>query len=458
MNKTIAAISTPYGKGGISVIRISGDEAIGVAEGMFNPKSGKSLTETEGGRAVFGAIMKSGKQIDDGICIIFRNPHSYTGEDVVEISCHGGILLTERVLEAAFECGAVQAGAGEFTRRAFINGKLSLSQAEAVGLLIDAESDDQISIASAQERGVFKKKADELYERLKNVVTSIYANVDFPDEDLAELTDTEILSELIWLESELDKLCGSYSAVRAVVEGIRTVITGKPNTGKSSLLNRLAGRDRAIVTDIAGTTRDTVEETTKAGRVVLRLCDTAGIRETFDTIERIGVERSIYELRRAELVLAVFDLSHAADDEDLKLIDRLDELDAVKIAVLNKSDISTGNFDRGLIEGKFAHTVELSAKNGNGTDTLTDIIQSMFINGEIDYDNQAIVLNARQNASASRARDFVRVAIKSLGCGFTSDTAGLDLEAALSELSELDGRRVTEEIVDSIFHRFCVGK
>jgi tRNA modification GTPase len=458
MNKTIAAIATAYGKGGISVIRISGDEAIEIASRMFRPSSREQLTEIMGGRAVYGEIIKSGKQIDDGICTVFRAPHSYTGEDVVEISCHGGILITERVLEAAFECGAVQAGAGEFTRRAFFNGKLSLSQVEAVGLLIDAESDEQLSIASAQRRGVFKKKADELYEQLKNVVTSVYAKVDFPDEDLAELSDFEILSVLRTLENELNSLCGSYGAVRAAIEGIRTVIIGKPNTGKSSLLNRLTGRDRAIVTDIAGTTRDTIEETVNIGRVILRLCDTAGIRETTDIVERIGVERSLSELERAELVLALFDLSSPLDREDLALIERLEKSSAEKIAILNKSDISTGEFDRSYIQRKFTHVIDLSAKSGEGFDKLIKIIESLYRSGEIDYDKQAIILNARQNASATRAREYIRGAIKALESGLSPDTAGFDLEAALSELSELDGRRVTEEIVDGIFHRFCVGK
>lgn len=462
MQKTIAAVSTAYGRGGIAVIRISGDDAIAVADKMFRAANGKPLADIASSRAVYGNIIKRGMTIDTGICTIFRAPHSYTGEDVAEISCHGGIMLTEKVLEAAFEAGASPAGAGEFTRRAFTNGKLSLSQAEAVGMMIDAVSEEQLSLAVSHGRGTLKAKADELYERLKTVVTGVYANVDFPDEDLAELSDTEVLDEVRTLESELLTLQGSYRVGRAVVEGIRTVIIGKPNTGKSSLLNRLVGRERAIVTDIAGTTRDTIEETVPCGRVMLRLVDTAGIRESEDVVEKIGVERSLAALDEAELVLVLFDLSRKADCEDELILGRIKGINAAKIAVFNKTDLPE-KFDRAIISSDiFEYTADISAADEynerNGVDKLKELINSLYIDGEIDYNSRAVLTNARQNASVSRALEYVRAAIRELESGFTSDTAGLDLEAALSELSELDGRRVTEEIVDSIFHRFCVGK
>ena len=457
MNNTIAAISTAWGRGGIAVIRISGDDAFRIASEMFRPASGKPIEACGVGRAVYGAILKSGRQIDDGICTLFRAPHSYTGEDTAEISCHGGILLTERVLESAFECGAVQASAGEFTKRAFVNGKISLSQAEAVGMLIDAATDEALSLAAAQERGLFRAKADALYERLKSIVTSVYAGVDFPDEDLALLSASEIKDGLKWLEGELETMCGSWRAVRAVTDGIRTLIVGKPNTGKSSLLNRLVGRERAIVTDIAGTTRDTVEETVKLGKVLLRLCDTAGIRETEDEVERIGVKRTLDELSRAELIFAVFDLSRESDAGDIELIERLKPIGAVKIAILNKSDEDAGRFDVRLLSD-FTHIVTISAKTGEGIDELTSLTERLFEVGELDYDSGAMLLNARQNASASRALGFIRAALESLESGVSADMAGLDIEAALSELGELDGRQVTEDIVDGIFHSFCVGK
>ncbi len=462
MTNTIAAISTAYGRGGIAVIRISGDEAISIAEKMFKAKNGKNVADIQPSHCVWGDIIRGGVRIDDGVCTLFRAPHSYTGEDVVEISCHGGIVLTEKVLEAALECGARLAEAGEFTRRAFTNGKLSLSQAEAVGMLIDAQNEEQLSLAVSHGDGVMKRKADELYEKLKTIVTGVYANVDFPDEDLAELSDTEVLDELSGLEAELSALKSTYRVGRAVCEGIRTVLIGKPNTGKSSLLNRLVGRERAIVTDVAGTTRDTIEETVPCGRIMLRLCDTAGMRETEDTVEKIGVERSIEMLGEAELALVLFDLSKEFDKDDELLLEKLERSTAVKIAVLNKTDL-TPKFDRSRLDcGIFSHTVEICAQNddgaSNGIDALKELICSLYVEGEIDYNSRAVLTNARQNASVSRALEYISAAIAQLKSGFTSDTAGLDVEAALSELSLLDGRRISEEIVDGIFHRFCVGK
>lgn len=452
MNETIAAVSTPYGRGGIAVIRVSGENAIEIAGRVFHPAKQK-LQEIPANKAVHGSIIKNGRVIDDGVCTVFRAPRSYTGEDTAEISCHGGILLTERVLEALFEAGARQAGPGEFTRRAFTAGKLSLTQAEAVGMLIDAENDDQITLAAAQERGVFRRKADELYEKLKNIVTNVYATIDFPDEDLSELSPEALRTALTDLKSELSTLRESYDSARTVTEGVRTVIVGRPNTGKSSLLNRLLGRDRAIVTSVAGTTRDTLEETVRVGHVTLRLVDTAGIHETNDEVERIGVDRSIKALEEAELILAVFDGSEKLNAEDKALIERLAGYKAVKLGVINKSDLGTE------LNLPFDRTVTLSAKTGDGIDELKSAIEDLFRVGDIDkLASNAAVLSARQNASVTRALNYVSSALESLEGGQTPDTAGLELESALTELSELDGRRVTEEIVDGIFHRFCVGK
>lgn len=463
MTNTIAAISTAFGRGGIAVIRISGDKAIDVAEAVFRPSSGKKLSDTASNYCVYGNILKGGQKIDDGMCTVFRAPHSYTGEDTAEICCHGGIILTEKVLEAAFEAGARQADAGEFTKRAFINGKLTLSQAEAVGMLIDAENEEQLSLASSHQNGVLKKKSDELYEKLKMVVTGVYANVDFPDEDLSELSEKQVLDELNIISRDLSALKDSYRVGRAVCEGIKTVLVGRPNTGKSSLLNRLVGRERAIVTDVAGTTRDTIEETVQCGRIILRLCDTAGIRETDDVVERIGVERSLNALGEAELVLAVFDLSSELDGEDRELIEKLKTVKATKIAVFNKSDLSK-KLDTETVKesGLFTRFVTVNASfsdnKQNGVDELKDFICSLYIEGAVDYSTTAVITNARQNSAVTRALQYVDNAREALRLGMTSDTAGFDLEAALTELSELDGRRVTEEIVASIFHRFCIGK
>lgn len=320
-------------------------------------------------------------------------------------------------------------------------------------MLIDAANDDQITLAAAQERGVFRKKADELYEKLKTIVTNVYATIDFPDEDLSEMSEKELIESLTGLKNELSALRASYDSARAVTEGIRTVIVGKPNTGKSSLLNRLLGRDRAIVTDIAGTTRDTLEETIRLGHVMLRLVDTAGIHETEDAVEKIGVDRSLGALEGAELILAVFDGSESLDGEDEALISLLEKYPAVKLGIINKSDLGK------IPSLPFEHTVSISAKTGDGIGELKKMIENLFAVGDIDrLAANAVILSARQNASVTRALRFTESALGALENGFSPDTVGLELESALCELSELDGRRVSEEIVDGIFHRFCVGK
>ncbi len=459
MNDTIAAVSTAYGRGGIAVIRISGERAIETAGKMFVPAGSKKLSETVPNGCVYGRILLDGEPIDDGMCTVFRAPHSFTGEDVAEISCHGGILITEKVLRAAFMAGARPAEAGEFTRRAFLSGKLSLSQAEAIGMIIDAETDAQLTLASSQQRGVFRKKADDLYEALKQIVTSVYAAVDFPEEDLAELSSDEIRERLTHIQKELLLLEDSWEMSRAVMEGIPTVIAGKPNTGKSSLLNALLGRERAIVTEVAGTTRDTLEETVACGRVLLRLVDTAGIHATVDMVEKLGVERSLKAIDDSELVLAVFDGTKELEDEDFDLIARLKDKGKKVIALINKCDCPA-KIKESDLTGKldFAAVLSFSAKNGEGLDRLKNAVENLYRAGSIDYNGRAALLNARQHASVSQARIYVERALDALQSGVTPDTAGFDLEAALSELAELDGRRITEEIVDDIFHRFCVGK
>ncbi|MBQ4064724.1 MAG: tRNA uridine-5-carboxymethylaminomethyl(34) synthesis GTPase MnmE, partial [Clostridia bacterium] len=382
-------------------------------------------------------------------------PHSFTGEDTVEISCHGGILLTQRVLESVLLAGCRMAEAGEFTKRAFLNGKISLSQAEAVIGLIDAASEEQLKLASATSRGVLHGRVEAIAEELTDLIASVYAYIDYPDEDLADLTAEELAEGASRLHREVSALAASYRAGRAVNEGVPTVIAGKPNTGKSSILNRLLGRDRAIVTDVAGTTRDTVEETASVGRVTLRLCDTAGLRDADNEVERIGVEKSREKLREAGLVLAVFDGSRPLDEEDLAFIDELIQLEGCEILpILNKSDLVCATadlpFDR--------ESLSVSAVTGDGFDRLAERISSLFISEKLDYDTTPILSSARQFAAAKAAEEHLRSACEALSSGFTQDVAGMDLELALARLREIDGRGVTEEITDRIFHRFCVGK
>lgn len=453
---TVAAISTPYGRGGIAVIRISGGEAISCASRFFAPISGKSLSDYPGNRTVYGAIYHDGFRIDDGIAAVFRAPHSFTGEDTVEISCHGGIVLAQTVLEAAISSGCRYAEAGEFTKRAFLNGKIGLSQAEAVMGLIDASSLESIKLSSAQSRGVLAGEIGRLREKLTGMIASVYAYIDYPDEDLTDMSSGELLSGISELRMEAERLLSTYRTGKAVCEGIVTAIVGKPNTGKSSILNRILGKDRAIVTPVAGTTRDTVEETVCVGRVTLRLCDTAGIHETDDEVERIGVKKSKELIDSAGLVLAVFDPSSPADGEDRELISLLSGSGREVIPVFNKSDLSHKESTYPLPESW--KPVYVSAVTGEGFDALYSRISTLFVSESIDYDTTPVITNARQNAALSAACGHIRSAECALESGFTQDVAGLDLEMALGKLGELDGRAVTGEITDCIFSRFCVGK
>lgn len=463
---TIAAISTPFGKGGISVIRISGENAISVAGEMFKPVGGKKLSDSDGFRAFYGRIIKNGSVIDDGIATVFRAPHSFTGEDTVEISCHGGILLTQRVLEAVFECGAVQAQAGEFSLRAFMNGKMSLSEAEAVIGLIEAESDERLRLASSHANGVLKKRCDELYGRILHLLSSVYVKLDYPEEELAEVSDGEIKSELLSIAGELDGLISTYKRGKAVSEGVKTALVGKPNVGKSSILNMLCGEERAIVTSKAGTTRDVIEEKVNCGRVILRLFDTAGIRQSDDEIERMGIERARAKASEAELIIAVFDASVPLDGQDKEVAEivktAINDGKSV-LLVLNKSDKAPcfnendvtalcGGAKNGL-KATYCSTV-LS----EGADEIKALCEGFFAEGEMDYLGCAVLANARQLASVTEARRAVENALNAMEASFTADICGLDLEAALSALGGVDGRTVSGEITDAVFHNFCVGK
>jgi len=454
---TIAAISTPHGRGGIAVIRISGENALEVSDKIFAPLSKKKLSSYESNRAVYGHIYSGGNRIDDGIALIFRAPHSYTGEDTVEISCHGGILISQLVLEAALTNGAVMAGPGEFTRRAFAAGKLSLTQAEAVSGLIDACSREQVLLNAALAGGTLSKKVSELRNEILSLLASVYVYIDFPDEDMTDIPPDELRTRIEGIIKKLSALEDSYQTGRAVSEGILTVIAGQPNTGKSSLLNLLLSRDRAIVTSEAGTTRDVIEENLMLGRVMFRLCDTAGIRETENEAEKIGVGKSEALLNDASLILAVFDGSTDPDSDTLALAERISQNRCPVIAIINKTDL---NISEGInkIKDMFDKVVYISCRSENGLDELKELMLSLFDMGDIDYNNEAIIVNSRQLSAVKNAREALIQAVAVLNSSYTQDVAGFDLEQALTELSGLDGQSTAEEIVDAIFHNFCVGK
>lgn len=458
---TIAAVSTPYGKGGIAVLRVSGAEAISVAEKVFVPASGKMLGEIERSRAVYGNIFESKNgertQIDDGIAVVFRAPSSFTGEDTVEISCHGGILVTQKVLTALLAAGARAALPGEFTKRAFINGKMTLTSAEALGDLLEAQTDEQIGLARANMRGVLSGEVKEIFDSLGDVLAAIFAHIDYPDEDLADVSHGEMLSIACENLKRLKKLARTYSTGRAVMSGIPTVILGRTNAGKSSLYNKIVGRDAAIVTDVEGTTRDLLTENAKLGRVILRLTDTAGLRESGDIVEKIGIDRARRAAEEAELILAVFDGSREADDNDREFLSYLDTLSGTKVAVVNKSDLGT-HPSVAEFTGRFKYVCLISAENGQGFGDLEEMIETLYIDGDLDTGNDAIISNARQMASLLAAIEAMELAIGAIEGELPLEICCAEVENAMSALGELDGRTVSEDIVSRIFANFCVGK
>ncbi|MBE6680277.1 MAG: tRNA uridine-5-carboxymethylaminomethyl(34) synthesis GTPase MnmE [Ruminococcaceae bacterium] len=451
---TIAAVSTPRGKGGVALIRISGEEAVAVAGRCFSPKCGKSACDLAPRTAYFGDILDDGAPIDDGMLTVFRAPNSYTGEDLVEISCHGGVLVTRRVLEAVFKAGATPAVAGEFTRRAFVNGKLSLTKAEAVGEILEAKSDAQLRIAASQRRGVLTEKIDAAAHALTSLIADVYARIDYPDEDLAEIGDDEFARRAEEIRNSLKNLRATYRSGSAIFEGIKTVICGAPNRGKSSLYNAIAGEDAAIVTEIAGTTRDILERDIPLGSVLLHLTDTAGIRDTADVVEQIGVSRAKERLAEAELVICVLDGSKELSDEDISLFDSLKDVTAPKIAVLNKSDLGKANLE---LPDFFEKVIRLSAKSGDISE-LCEAVEKLFIDEKIDTHSDAIITSARQAASLDEAILLIGDAINTAATGMGADLASSDLERAVATLNELDGKAVSENVVSEIFGRFCVGK
>ncbi len=460
---TIAAIATPYGKGGVAMIRISGAEAFSIADSIFSCASGKALSNMPIGRASYGVIHEPNgekKSVDDGIAVCFRAPRSFTGEDTVEISCHGGILVTQRVLSCALSAGARMAEAGEFTRRAYVSGKLRLNEAEALGDLLEARNESQLSLARNGMQGRLSMRMEELYIALRSVLTGIYANIDFPDEDLAEMTVDEMVEALKSVLADIKALASTYKTGRAINEGIPTVICGRANAGKSSVYNRILGYDAAIVTDIEGTTRDVLRETASLGKATLLLCDTAGIRETDDKVESIGIERSIREIEGAGLVLIIFDGTRAPDGEDKMLVEKILGNNIPAVALINKLDAFDGEKNAELLDliCKFEHKIEISAKTGEGFSELANEIDAMFIDGELDVDNDPIITGARQYAAISKAISELSSAIADIERGVSLDACCVEVEGVMSALGELDGREIGEEIVSEIFSHFCVGK
>ena len=454
MEKTIAAISTPNGQGGMGVIRISGEGALETADRIFRSVSGKKVSEMKGYTASFGQITDGGEVIDDAVVLVFRAPHSYTGEDVAEISCHGGMYITKRVLRAVLNNGASPAQAGEFTKRAFLNGKMGLTEAESVMDIISAGGKQSARAALSSLKGRLHDRIDNVREVLLSLAAHLSAWADYPEDEIPEIDNEELMTGLTKCKNELNELLKTYDAGKVMREGVDTVIAGRPNVGKSTLMNLLSGCERSIVTNIPGTTRDIIEETVMLGDVPLRLSDTAGIHSTDDPVESIGVQRAKDRLLSAGLIFAVFDASMPLSEDDLELLELLKNAPAV--AVINKSDLESKT-DIDFIRSKVSHSVLISAKTGEGADALAAEVGEIVGTSGLDA-SQGILATERQYSDAASALRSVEEAIDALNMGITYDAVTVVIEDAINCLLELTGERVTEAVVDKVFSHFCVGK
>lgn len=454
MSDTIAAVSTPIASGGIGVIRISGDNAIDIADKIFRATSGKSLTSLKGYTAAHGRVHMKGEDIDECVALVFREPRSYTGENTVEISCHGGIYVTNQVLRAVLSAGARPAEAGEFTKRAFLNGKMDLSEAEAVMSLISAQGQQGMKAAMTALDGALSRKTDELCSALISASAHMAAWVDYPDEEIPEISFDNLRVTLSDVKAQLTSLLSKFDAGKALTSGVDTAIVGKPNVGKSALMNMLSGFSRSIVTDIAGTTRDVIEETVRVGSVILRLADTAGIRESADVVESIGVDLAKTKIERAGLILAVFDGSAELDDSDKEIFELCRGRDV--IAIVNKTDLPSKT-DIDYIKSNFAETVFISAKSHEGEDDLTAAIERVLGTDKIDT-SKAMLTTERQRANALSALESIDEAIAAIDMGITMDAVNVCIDTAIDRLLELTGKKAKESVVDEVFSQFCVGK
>ena len=456
---TIAAIATGHSPTAIGIIRVSGEGCFALCDQVFRAANGRPFPEQPSHKMVFGEMLDAeSRVIDRGLAVRFPGPHSYTGEDSAEFHCHGSPVVLRELLSALFAAGARQAKAGEFTQRAFLNGRLDLTQAEAVIDLIDAETAAAARNAAAQLDGGLRRVLEPIQDSLLDITSRFYAVVDYPDEDIEAVKPEQVAEALSSAEKQLSSLLATCQRGKVLKSGVRTAIVGRPNAGKSSLLNALAGYERAIVTDIPGTTRDTVEESVLCGGVLLRLIDTAGIRDTEDVVEQKGVERSRKALESADLVLAVVDGSVPLTDEDLEVL-RLAAENPRWIAVFSKCDLwDTKAHSVGIIGSPApAASVTLSSVTGEGLGDLENAVAALFPAGD-PKEAGSLLTDQRQEEAARRARDAVRRAKDALENGLTPDAVLTDAEEALDSLGELTGRTAKEEIVSRIFSRFCVGK
>lgn len=451
---TIAAISTAQGQGGIGVIRVSGEQAFTIVDKIFKSVSGKKIMDIKGYTALFGHIYNNEEVLDEAVVLKYVAPKSSTGENVVEISCHGGMYITKEVLNAVIMAGASLAEPGEFTKRAYLNGKMDLTEAESVMDIISAKSKSAARAALFVKDGALFKKSQQVKQLLLDKAAHLSAWADYPEEDIPEVSEDSIMEAIEESISILEKLLSTYDMGQVVKEGIDTVIAGRPNAGKSTLMNLLVGREKSIVTNIAGTTRDVVEDTVLVGNVMLKLSDTAGIRDTDNEIEKIGVQKTFDKINGAGLVIALFDNNEELNSEDIDLINKIKDMPC--IAVINKIDLED-KVDKKYITDNIDNVVYISAKQQDNIDELKNMIEKIAGTEEFDP-SVGIIANERQRNAIRNAVNSLYEAKESLAMGMTMDAITVSLQETIDYLLELTGEKAGEEIVDSVFHNFCVGK
>lgn len=458
MPDTIAAVATPPGVGGIGIVRLSGEKSLSVVQALFVPAGGKKTKELANYALTLGKIIdpETLEPVDQVLLAVMRSPRSYTGEDVCEIHCHGGRFLTRRILEMCLTNGARPALPGEFTKRAFLNGKMDLTQAEGVVDLINSGAASAARAAMGQAEGRVGKKVAQIRGDLLALLSFILAGIEYPEEtDLAYPPDKKVMDGLSAAFSQLKKLCDTFEQGRILKEGVSTVIIGRPNVGKSSLLNLLAGEERAIVTELPGTTRDVVTEQIQLGNVTLNISDTAGIRESRDKIEKIGVERSLSLLERSELILYVLDSSAPLSKEDLGLMEKI--RDRKVIVLVNKTDLPQ-RLKLAPVREVFSRIVPISAATGEGQKELARTIEELFSLTPAELQGGEILANLRQKECVRRGMESLQRGMEGLKGGFGPDIVSIDIQEAIEALGELTGQQASEDMISEVFSRFCLGK
>ena len=454
--ETIAAISTAMTNSGIGIIRISGDDSLKIIKKIFRPYKDKDIECEPSFTVHYGTIADGGNVIDEVLVLVMKGPHTYTREDTVEIDCHGGIFVVRKILELVLRSGARPAEPGEFTKRAFVNGRIDLSQAEAVIDLINAENNYALKSAVTQLKGSVSEKIKALRAEILEKVAYIEAALDDPEHIEMENFGEELLPVIDKCRAEIDELIANSDSGRIIKEGIKTVIVGKPNVGKSSLLNALLGSERAIVTDIAGTTRDTLEESISLGDVSLNIVDTAGIRDTQDIIEKIGVDKAREASQDADLIVFIIDASKPVDEDDMKIAELIKGRRA--IVLINKTDLPRQADTAGILENFDCPVIETSVTENTGIDEFVKTVKDMFYSGDIDFNNQVFITNARQKAALIAASESLAITAESIENGLSEDFYTIDMMDAYESLGQVIGEAIEDDLADEIFSKFCMGK